>query len=346
MRENNIYDTGYAPEQYNMGYQIRDNSDYTKASKQKKDRKHGVNKHLSPALVAHHHYHGFSDPYAYGYYSDNTNYHNNVHYGMVKDKHQQDKSGGQQPKEIKDQGVLTKLFGKKASNKNKPKDNDDIYAIPRPSLNPGENVQRNTILRNMRQSTGQVGGSKGMVNSKSMGNLNVKGNSKGYKGKPRSSSSSSEEIYESMEDIINRKTILDAYQRKQRTRQKRTGHPLFDHLRTKSQENIAANDRPTSGQQHKTSRELVPPPVYPKADPYSRHAYHYIDDSSDIYSSSNDELEYRPDMTHSRIELQHVPDYLKDEINDYEDVYSMPRFADSSTRKLYPEMRLPGMRYH
>lgn len=339
-----MYDTGYAaPEQYNMSYQIRDNSDYTKASKQKKDRKHGVNKHLSPALVAHHHYHGISDPYSHGYYSDMTNYPNNGHYGMVKEKHPQDKSGAphpQQPKEKKDSSYLDKFMtlGRK---KNKPKDNDDIYAIPRPSLNAGENIQRNTILRNMRQSTGQISGRNGMKNSKSMGNLNVRSKSKG-----RSSSSSSEEIYESMEDIINRKTILDAFQRKQQSRQKRTGHPLFDHLRTKSQENIVANKQPSSGQQHKTSRERVPPPVYPRADPNSRHAYHYIDDSSDIYSSSNDELEYRPDMTHSRIELQHVPDYLKDEINDYEDMYSIPRFADSATRKLYPEMRGPGMRYH
>merc|ERR1740137_33084 len=289
MREQYLYDTGYAPEQYNMSYQIRDNSDYTKSSKHKKDRKHGVNKHLAPALVAHHHYHGISDPYSHGYYSDITNYPNNGHYGVVKDKHPRDKSAGAQPpKDNKDSSVLDKFktLGRKALHKNKAKDNDDIYAIPRPSLNPGENIQRSTILRNMRQSTGQINGKKGgMVNSKSMGNLtnlHVRGKPKGHKGTRKSSSSSSEEIYESMEDIINRKTIADAFQRKQKTRQKRTGHPLFDHLRTKSQENIVTPEKPTSGQHHKTSRELVPPPVHPRADPYSRHAYHYIDnDSSD-----------------------------------------------------------------
>jgi len=341
MKENLIYDTGYIPEQYSMGYQIRDHSDYTKLSKQKKNRKHGANtnKHLSPALVAHHHYHGVSDPYSHGYYSDITTYPVNDHYGVIKDKSQdkkqKDKSGGRQQKEDKDSGYLNKFMtlGKKGQKpKNKAKDNDDIYAIPRPSIVASEALQRSALLKNMRQSTGQLGERKGMVNSKSMGNLFVRGRSKEHR-----SSSSSEEIYESMEEIRNRKTILNFSRKVQLSKLKKTGHPLFDHLRAKSQEDILVNQRPNSAGHHRSSQEEIPQPVWPKADTYSKHAYHYIDDSSDIYSSSNDELDYKPEMIRPRIDMQHVPEYLQDEINDYDNVYSIPRFADSASRK---------MRYH
>jgi len=336
------YHPGYVPRQFNMHYQLPNNSDYVKSSKQKKNRKQGVNtnQHLTPALVAHHHYHGSSDPYSHGYYSDITAYPMNNHYGTIKDKKQRDKSTSRTPKVEKDSGYLSKFMtlGKKPHQKTKPKDNEDIYAIPRPSIVAGDNIQHSNMLRNMRQSTGQINERNGMKNSKSMGNLHVRGHSRD----PRNSSGSSEEIYESMEDIRGRKSIVSAIRRQQNSRTKKTGHPLFDHLRAKSQENILSQERPTTPQHVRTSPERVPPPVWPRVDPYSKHAYYYIDDSSDIYSSSNDELDQKPEAFHPK----RSPSYPQREVNEYDDVYSVPRFSESASRRLYQDMRAPEMRHH
>jgi len=347
------YPPGHMPEQFSMHYQLQNNSEYVKSSKQKKNRKQGVNanKHLTPAMVAHHHYHGASDPYSHGYYSDITQYpvhqypvHQypvNEQYGTIKDKKQRDKSTSRSPKVEKDSGYLAKFMtiGKKSQQKGKPKDNEDIYAIPRPSLVAGENIQRSAMLRNIRQSTGQMNERHGMSNSKSMGNLHVRGRSKD----PRNSSGSSEEIYESMDDINNRKSIQSAMRRQHQSRTKKTGHPLFDHLRTKSQENIISQERSMTPQNLRTSQERVPPPpVWPRIDPTSKHAYYYIDDSSDIYSSSNEELDKKPEMFYPK----RAPMYHQNESNVYDDVYSVPRFSESASRRLYQDMRTPDMRHH